>query len=91
MSLLTVGVHTSVQAAEQISFYYHPFGEFKVQVEDLEILATEGRITKKLAFFTNRLTPQQLDQLKNFISAKNLSLMRSHFLSSLILPLAKLS
>ena len=70
MSLLTVCVHTSVQAAEQISFYYHPFGEFKVQVEDLEILATEGRITKKLAFFTNRLTPQQLDQLKNLLARK---------------------
>ena len=58
------------QAAERIAFSYSPFGEFYIQVDDLEILATESRITDKLAFFTNRLTPEQLDQLKYLLSQK---------------------
>ena len=57
-----------VKAADEISFYYDPFGEFNIQVDDLEILANEGRITKKLAFFTNRLTPKQLEQLEDLLS-----------------------
>jgi len=70
MSLLTVCFPVQVKAADEISFYYDPFGEFKIQVEDLEILATEGRITKSLAFFTNRLTPKQLEQLEDLLSRK---------------------
>ena len=58
----------AAEAAERLAFSYSPFGEFYIQVNDLEILATEGRITDKLAFFTNRLTPKQIDQLRYLLS-----------------------
>jgi len=77
LSLLTLGISFSInlvpresKAADKISFYYNPYGEFKIQVSDLEILATEGRITNRLAFFTNRLTPEQIEKLKDLLSRK---------------------
>lgn len=57
-------------AAERLAFSYPPFGEFYININDLEILATEDKITKELAFFTNRLTPEQLEQFKFLLSRK---------------------
>ena len=70
LGILANFVPTSTQAAERLAFSYAPFGEFYIRVDDLEILATEGRITDKLAFFTNRLTPEQLEQLRYLLSRK---------------------
>jgi len=69
-SLLTMLLPTQAQAAEDIAFYYSPYGQFKIQVDDLKILANEDRITERLDFFTRRLTPEQLGQLKDILSRK---------------------
>lgn len=69
-SLITILFSGQAKAADEISFYSNPYGEFKIQVSDLENLATEGEITKRLAFFTNRLTPEQLNKFKDLLSRK---------------------
>ncbi len=70
LGTLSIFVPISTQAAERIAFSYPPFGEFYLRVNDLEILAKEGRITDELAYFTNRLSPKQLEQLKDILSRK---------------------
>ncbi len=70
ISFLTMLVPTEAQAAKEIAFSYSPYGQFKIQVNDLEILAKEDQITKRLDFFTSRLTSEQLEQLKDLLSRK---------------------
>ena len=70
LGILSNLIATPTQAAERLAFSYAPFGEFYIQVNDLELLATEDKITDKLAFFTNRLTPKQLEQLKYLLSRR---------------------
>ncbi len=70
LGTLSIFVPTLTQAAERIAFSYPPFGEFYIRVNDLEILAKEGKITNELAYFTNRLSPEQLENLKDLLSRK---------------------
>lgn len=57
-----------VTAAERISFNFPPFGQFKIMVADLEAFATEGEISEELAYYLNRLPPQQLERLPALLS-----------------------
>ena len=55
-------------AAERIKFSYPPFGDFTVNVEDLEIFAKEGRITNNFAFYAQRVPPEQLAIFRQFLN-----------------------
>ena len=68
LGILATLLPISARAAERISFIYAPFGEFYIYVDDLEIWAKEGRITPRLAFFTNRIEPEQVEMLQDLLS-----------------------
>lgn len=57
-----------VTAAERISFNFPPFGQFKIMVADLEAFTTQGEISEELAYYLNRLPPQQLERLPALLS-----------------------
>lgn len=57
-----------VEAAERIAFNYPPLGEFYMQVDDLETFAKTGKITSELAYYLNRLPPQQVNKLPELLS-----------------------
>jgi predicted dienelactone hydrolase len=61
---------TPVQSAEQIRFWYAPFGEFTIYVSDLEKFAKEGKLTKRLEFYLERLSPQQQTQLREVLTTR---------------------
>ncbi|NEP09575.1 MAG: alpha/beta hydrolase [Symploca sp. SIO2C1] len=61
---------TPVLGAERIAFWYSPFGEFYISIEDLEIFAKEGRITNEFAFYANRVPPEQLTQLRELLNQR---------------------
>ncbi|ARV63275.1 dienelactone hydrolase [Nostocales cyanobacterium HT-58-2] len=56
--------------AEEIEFYYPPFGEFSVSTSSLEAFAKEGKVTKEFSFYAKRVKPQQLAQLRGFLQTK---------------------
>ena len=62
--LLPIKVH----AANKIAFNYAPFGEFYINVDDLEKFVTAGEITPELAYYINRLPPAQVAKLPNLLS-----------------------
>ena len=66
----TVLTATPSIAADQIAFYYPPFGEFTLSTQSLETFAKEGKITKDFAFYAQRATPQQLAQLRELLQQK---------------------
>ncbi|GAX41005.1 hypothetical protein NIES4075_19730 [Tolypothrix sp. NIES-4075] len=66
----TVLTATPSIAADQIAFYYPPFGEFTLSTQSLETFAKEGKITKDFAFYAERATPQQLAQLRELLQQK---------------------
>ncbi|MGI2905480.1 alpha/beta hydrolase [Tolypothrix sp. VBCCA 56010] len=66
----TVLTATPSIAADQIAFYYPPFGEFTLSTDSLETFAKEGKITKDFAFYAERATPQQLAQLRELLQQK---------------------
>ncbi len=57
-------------AADRISFYYPPFGEFSLSVDSLEIFAKEGKIDEDFSFYASRATPEQLAQLRNLLQQR---------------------
>ncbi len=57
-------------AADRISFFYAPFGEFSLSTDSLEIFAKEGKITDELATYASRATPQQLAQLREVLQQR---------------------
>ncbi|MEH2161483.1 MAG: alpha/beta hydrolase [Nostoc sp.] len=57
-------------AAERISFYYPPFGEFYLSVDSLETFAKVGKIDQDFSFYASRATPQQLAQLRDLLQQK---------------------
>lgn len=59
-----------VHSAEQIRFWYAPFGEFTIYVSDLEKFAKEGKLTKRLEFYLERLSPQQQTQLREALTTR---------------------
>ncbi|NES22374.1 MAG: alpha/beta hydrolase [Symploca sp. SIO3E6] len=72
---LGLGISTTFRAtpalgAEQIAFWYTPFGEFYISIEDLEIFAKEGRITNKFSFYANRVPPEQLEKLRELLNKR---------------------
>ncbi len=69
-ALITPGIMLGTMpawSAERIKFFYPPFGEFTISVTDLEIFAREGRITPDFAFYTQQVTPGQLEVLRELL------------------------
>ncbi|MBD2777587.1 alpha/beta hydrolase [Iningainema tapete] len=56
--------------AEQIAFYYPPFGEFTLSTRSLEIFAKEGKITSEFGFYAKRIKPEQLAQLRELLGKR---------------------
>lgn len=61
---------TPVLGAEEIKFFYPPFGEFSISTASLEVFAKEGKINSEFSFYAKRVPPQQLAQLRNFLQTK---------------------
>ncbi|MBD2499977.1 alpha/beta hydrolase [Anabaena azotica] len=57
-------------SAERISLFYPPFGEFSLPVNSLETFAKEGKIDNDFQFYAQRLTPEQLTQLREFLQQR---------------------
>ncbi|ACC79751.1 alpha/beta hydrolase [Nostoc punctiforme] len=57
-------------AAERISFFYPPFGEFSLSVDSLETFAKVGKIDRDFSFYASRATPQQLAQLRDLLQQR---------------------
>ena len=55
-------------AAERITFNLSPFGQFNIQVDDLETFVETGEVSSKLAYYLNRLPPQQVEKLPKLLS-----------------------
>jgi predicted dienelactone hydrolase len=56
-----------VWAADKITFFDPPFGEFDVLVKDLEIFANEGKITPSFAYYANRVSPEELQKFRQVL------------------------
>jgi predicted dienelactone hydrolase len=62
------------ESAEQIRFWYSPVGEFTIYISDLEKFAKSGKISDRLAFYLEKLSPQQQAQVREALSTRyNLS------------------
>ncbi len=59
---------TAAHSAEQIRFWYAPFGEFTIYVSDLEKFAKEGKLSQRLEFYLEKLSPQQQAQLREVLT-----------------------
>jgi len=57
-----------VISAEKISFWYSPFGQFTIPIPDLETFAKSGKITKRLAFYLDHLSPSQQVELRQALN-----------------------
>ncbi|BCL33879.1 alpha/beta hydrolase [Nostoc sp. MS1] len=57
-------------SAERISLFYPPFGEFSLPVNSLETFAKEGKVDSDLQFYAQRVTPEQLTQLREFLQQR---------------------
>ena len=55
-------------AAEKITFNLSPFGQFNIQVDDLETFVDTGEVSSELAYYLNRLPPQQVEKLPKLLS-----------------------
>ncbi len=55
-------------AAEKITFNFSPFGEFYLKVDDLETFVETGKISSELAYYLNRLPPEQVERLPELLS-----------------------
>ncbi|MBE9046346.1 alpha/beta hydrolase [Pleurocapsales cyanobacterium LEGE 10410] len=55
-------------AAERIAFSFPPFGQFYIKVDDLEAFVFQGEISAELAYYLNRLPPQQVAKLPELLS-----------------------
>lgn len=55
-------------AAERITFSFSPFGQFDIQIEDLEAFVATGEISNELAYYLNRLPAEQVAKLPKFLS-----------------------
>ncbi|MEM7592023.1 MAG: alpha/beta hydrolase [Cyanobacteria bacterium P01_A01_bin.83] len=68
LGISSILLSSSVLAAERITFNFSPLGQFKIRVKDLEAFASEGEISSELAFYLNRLPPQQLAKISELLS-----------------------
>lgn len=55
-------------AAERISVNVTPFGQFYLEVNDLEAFVETGKISKELAYYLNRLPDKQVARLPELLS-----------------------
>ncbi len=55
-------------AAERIKFNFPPFGQFDIEVEDLQNFVETGEISTELAYYLNRLPPEQIAKLPELLS-----------------------
>ena len=53
-----------VLAADKITFFDPPFGEFDILIKDLAIFANEGKITPRFAYYANRLSSEELKKVR---------------------------
>jgi predicted dienelactone hydrolase len=60
---IPVAIAPPVWSAEEILLFFGPL-EFSVSVESLEAYAREGKVAPDFAVYANRLTPEQLAQLR---------------------------
>jgi predicted dienelactone hydrolase len=67
--LLTIGI-SPVVSADRITFYYGALGQFNVSIADLEIFAREGKITPSFAFYAERVSPEELAELRNLLNRR---------------------
>jgi predicted dienelactone hydrolase len=58
----------AVVAAERIAFNFPPFGQFYIKVDDLETFVTTGEVSSELAYYLDRLSPQQVARLPELLS-----------------------
>ena len=70
---LFIGVSTillpnKVVAAEKISFNFFPLGQFDIEIDDLEAFVNEGEISSELAYYLDRLPPEQVAKLPELLS-----------------------
>jgi len=64
--IVVVNLPSATFSAERIDFNYSLLG-FKVLVGDLETFADQGEISKNLALYLNRISPEQKDDLQKFL------------------------
>jgi predicted dienelactone hydrolase len=57
-----------VVAAERIAFNFPPFGQFYIKVDDLETFVATGEVSSELAYYLDRLSPQQVARLPELLS-----------------------
>ena len=55
-------------AAERITFNLSPFGQFNIQVDDLETFVNTGEVSPELAYYLDRLPPKQVEKLPKLLS-----------------------
>ena len=58
----------AAKSAERIMFEFPPFGQFAIAIEDLEAFVATGEISRELAFYLDRLSPQQVAKLPELLS-----------------------
>ncbi|MCC0179788.1 alpha/beta hydrolase [Waterburya agarophytonicola K14] len=68
LGISTALLSISATAAERIAFSFSFFGEFYIQVEDLDTFIKTGKISKELAYYLNRLPPEQVARLSELLS-----------------------
>ena len=61
---------TAAHSAEQIRFWYAPFGEFTIYISDLEKFAKEGKLSKRLEFYLEKLSPPQQAQFREALTKR---------------------
>ena len=57
-------------AAERITLNVPPFGQFYVQIDDLENFVQTGEATPELAYYLKRLSPRQVEKLPELLSTQ---------------------
>ncbi len=55
-------------AAERITFNLSPFGQFNIQVDDLETFVNTGEVSSELAYYLDRLPAKQVEKLSKLLS-----------------------
>lgn len=68
ISIAAVCLPTAAEAAERIVFSLAPFGEFQVEVADLEAFIATGTRTSELDYYLKRLNSKQLTQLPGLLN-----------------------
>jgi len=73
MSLAIACTHilaNPAHSAEQIRFWYPPAGEFTIYISDLEKFAKQGKLSKRLEFYVERLSLEQQNQLRETLATR---------------------